>query len=104
MEITPGARLRSAVGATEVVVIKAPQGEGDLTCAGVPMVPRDDGASPAPSGSGDGAAGETILIGKRYSDESAGIEVLCTQGGEGPLAFGGITLTVNAPKPLPSSD
>ncbi len=103
MEITPGARLRSAVGATEVVVIKAPQGEGDLTCAGVPMVSREEGGSPPP-GSPDGAAGETILIGKRYSDESAGIEVLCTQGGDGPLAFGGITLTVNAPKPLPSSD
>ncbi len=103
MEITPGARLRSAVGATEVVVVKAPHGEGDLTCAGVPMVPRDD-AAPVASGPADAAGGEALLIGKRYSDESTGIEVLCTQGGDGPLAFAGITLTINAPKPLPSSD
>jgi hypothetical protein len=102
MEITPGARLRSAVGVTEVVVIKAPQGAGDLTCAGVPMVARDDGAQP--SGSADAAGDEATLIGKRYSEESSGIEVLCTQPGDGPLAFAGIVLTVNAPKPLPSSD
>ena len=102
MEITPGARLRSAVGATEVVVIKPPQSEGDLTCAGVPMVPRDDGASS--SSSPAAAPGEATIIGKRYSEESSGIEVLCSQAGDGPLAFGGVTLTVNAPKPLPASD
>jgi len=102
MEITPGARLRSAVGATEVVVIKPPQGEGVLTCAGVPMVPRDDGA--APSSPADAAEGEPTIIGKRYSEESSGIEVLCSQAGDGPLAFGGVVLTVNAPKPLPASD
>ncbi len=90
------------MGATEVVVIKPPQGEGDLTCAGVPMVPREDGAAPTPSA--DAAEGEATIIGKRYSEESSGIEVLCSQAGDGPLAFGGVVLTVNAPKPLPASD
>lgn len=44
------------------------------------------------------------LLGKRYSDEATGIELLCTKGGPGQLACDGRPLVVKAAKPLPSSD
>jgi hypothetical protein len=67
------------------------------------MVDRDevvDGAGPA----GSSVEGELVLIGKRYSEPTSGIEVLCTQAGPGPLAYNGQPLSANAPKPLPASD
>ncbi len=101
--MTPGVRLRSAVCATEVVVVRGPDRDLEMTCCGAPMV--ELGESPigdAPEGSpGDG---EPVLLGKRYSDESTGLEVLCTKAGAGPLACEGRPLVANAPKPLPSSD
>jgi hypothetical protein len=105
LKLTPGARLRSTVCGTEVVVVRAPEGNVDLTCCGAPMVDRDDGdgAGWAP-GAAPTAPGEGVLIGKRYSDQTSGIEVLCTKAGSGPLAYDGRPLAVNAPKPLPSSD
>jgi len=99
----PGTRLRSVACGTEVVVVRAPDCDLAITCCGAPMVERDEGTNDgAPDGSpGDGAP---VLIGKRYSDENTGLEVLCTKAGTGPLAYQGRPLTANAPKPLPSSD
>jgi hypothetical protein len=48
-------------------------------------------------------AGGTQL-GKRYADESSGIEVLCSKSGEGTLTLDGKPLEVKGAKPLPSSD
>jgi hypothetical protein len=48
-------------------------------------------------------AGPT-LIGKRYTDESGDLELLCTKGGEGALSEGEVLLSVKGAKPLPSSD
>jgi hypothetical protein len=45
-----------------------------------------------------------ILLGKRYADESSGLEVLCTKPGPGPLTVDGRPLEVKGPKPLPASD
>ncbi len=67
------------------------------------MMDRDevaDGAGPADSST----EGDPVLIGKRYSEPTSGIEVLCTQAGPGPLAYNGQPLSANAPKPLPASD
>ena len=100
----PGDRYRSTVCATEIVVIRAPQGEVDLRCGGAPMVPLDVGAdvrtvdNPNPTYAGG------TLLGKRYGDDDLGIEVLCTKEGVGSLSIGEILLTVRQPKPLPSSD
>ena len=44
------------------------------------------------------------LIGKRYVEESSGLEVLCTKSGQGQLALDGVALVLKTAKPLPSSD
>jgi hypothetical protein len=48
-------------------------------------------------------AGGTTL-GKRYVDESSGLEVLCTKAGTGTLTLDGTPLTLQGAKPLPASD
>jgi hypothetical protein len=101
MELKAGARLRSAVGDTELIVIRADRGAVVLTCGGVPVLDGDD-ASPRvampPGNEG------TILLGKRYVDEAGTLEVLCTKPGEGALAVDGQSLQLKSAKPLPSSD
>lgn len=103
MKLKPGARLRSPACTTEVVVVRAPQEEHDLTCCGAPMVDRDEGGD-APGPADSPGAGDPVLIGKRYVEPTSGIEVLCTQAGPGPLAYNGQPLSANTPKPLPASD
>jgi hypothetical protein len=99
-----GSRLKSAVGATEVIVVRAPKEDIELTCGGQPMVAGDAAvAGSAPGGAG-GDDSEVLLLGKRYADEEAGLEVLCTKGGPGPVQVNGRTLMVKGAKPLPSSD
>jgi hypothetical protein len=102
MKIPAGSRWKSAVCATEVVVVKPPKGEGELSCGGAPMLDlkaeRPPGAAPAA-----GAASGTQL-GKRYGDDASALELLCTKGGAGALAFDGRALEIRTVKPLPSSD
>jgi hypothetical protein len=43
-------------------------------------------------------------LGKRYSDDELGIELLCTKAGEGSLSVGETVLAVKGAKPLPASD
>lgn len=96
-----GDRLRSAVCATEVIVVRAPSGPVALTCGGEPMGPLPADAPARGSGlrAGDGAQ-----LGKRYADEDGGLELLVTKGGAGPLELDGVPLPVKQAKPLPSSD
>lgn len=101
MQLNPGQRLRSTSSEAEVIVIRAPSGEVDLTCAGAAMIPYDQGAEPAPPPL---AEAPPLLIGKRYSDDETTIELLCTRAGAGPLALNSRELTVKAAKPLPASD
>jgi len=100
--LQPGARLRSAVCTTEVLVIQAPAGAIALTCGGAPMLPID-AAPPAGGAPAEGAAGGT-QIGKRYTNEAGDLELLCTKAGAGSLAVDGALLAVKGAKPLPSSD
>ncbi len=99
--LRPGARLRSVTCTTEVVVVRA-AGDVDLRCGGEPMVDVGDGSKAA----GEPAAGfdQGTQIGKRYRDEAAGIEVLCTKAGSGSISIGEAVLTVQGAKPLPASD
>lgn len=96
-----GARLRSSVCSTEVMVIALPAAAVELTCGGAPMVPVSE--KPAGGSIAPGAAGGTKL-GKRYVNDAADLEVLCTKGGEGALAAGGVLLKEKEAKKLPSSD
>jgi desulfoferrodoxin-like iron-binding protein len=44
------------------------------------------------------------LLGKRYKCEVCGTEVLCTKAGEGAVICCNKEMTVQVPKPIPSSD
>jgi len=102
MEVKAGSRLRSATDATEVVVVKVTSGEVDLRFGGHPMVPI--GQEP-PAGLVPESGLETgTQVGKRYAEESTGIEVLCTKAGPGSLSLGAEPLTIKGAKALPSSD
>lgn len=95
-----GGRFKSATSDAQVMVIKAPAGEFELSCGGAPMVvvgaPETGVQAPAD-------AGET-LIGKRYVNHDESLELLCTKGGKGTLELDGVALAIKQAKQLPSSD
>src|SRR5580658_10094859 len=100
MRASVGARLASTVCETEVIVIRAPDGEVDLECGGAPMVAA---GSPGAHGRTLPAAddGDGTLVGKRYIDSGHALEVLCTKSGRGTLGIGGSPLTIRPPTNLP---
>ena len=98
----PGTRLRSAVCATEVVVIAAPPADIALTCGGAPLLAEGEQASLGAALDADAVGG--TLLGKRYANASGELELLCVKLGQGSLACDGVALLVKGAKPLPSSD
>jgi hypothetical protein len=96
-----GARFKSAVCDTQVMVIKAPAGDYDLFCGGALMIAPTAAAS---AGAPDAAHAGGTLIGKRYVNADESIELLCTKGGQGALSLNGTPLEVKQAKQLPSSD
>jgi len=99
--IKPGLKLKSAVCAAEVMVIKAPA-DATLTCGGAPMLGQKDAA---PAGSViDANQKAGCQVGKRYVNEDQSLEVLCVKAGEGSLACNGVALVSKESKKLPSSD
>jgi hypothetical protein len=101
-ELTVGKRLHSTACRTEIIVIRAPHPQIELSCAGAPMAAVDAARSATNSGSAED--GDGVVLGKRYLDEQTGLEVLCTKAGTGPLAADGRPLVVKAAKALPASD
>lgn len=97
-----GARFKSAVCDTQVMVVKAPPGEHQLGCGGVDMLGGT--ATAAEGASLDAALSGGTLIGKRYVNEDESLELLCTKGGQGTLTLNGTALDVKQAKQLPSSD
>jgi hypothetical protein len=98
----PGTRMRSAVCATEVVVIAAPKEDIVLSCGGAPLLEEGEAA---PAGVAlDASAAEGTQLGKRYTNEAGSLELLCVKRGEGSLACAGVALQIKGAKPLPSSD
>ena len=102
MELRPGQKLRSAVSEAQVVVVRAPSAPVDLACGGAPLLAEGD----EPDGTAvlDPSLGDGPLLGKRYADDEAGLEVLCTRAGEGGLTVDGRPLALKGAKPLPASD
>ncbi|MQW77596.1 hypothetical protein GHK92_17125 [Nocardioides sp. dk4132] len=95
MSLTAGARLKTTTSALEVVVVTPPSIDEQLLAAGEPMA-----ADVTPGPAGDA----TYAIGKRYVEETSGIEVLVVKPGPGPLTIGGNELAMKVAKPLPASD
>jgi hypothetical protein len=100
-QLKPGTRIKSAVCATELMVIQAPAGEVDVCCGGAPMLGITD---PKPERAIDPNLKAGTQIGKRYVDAAGTLELLCTKAGEGTLALGSTPLVLKEAKPLPASD
>jgi hypothetical protein len=102
MELKPGTRLRSVVCSTEVIVVRSGGDAPDLRCGGYPLVAADEWqASELEIRSG---YEEGTMLGKRYTDESKALELLCLKAGAGSLSLGDTLLQLSGAKPLPASD
>ncbi len=101
-QLTVGSRLRSAVCATEVMVVAAPDGDLEITCGGTAMIGADDEVPEGGSPAADAADG--TALGKRYTSAAGDLELLCIKPGEGSLGADGELLVLKDAKPLPSSD
>jgi len=102
MPLKPGARLRSQVDATEVIVVRAPSVDVEVACGGHPMIDikqaPTEGLTAVPGSGG-------VQIGKRYTwSEDDGLELLVTKPGSSALSIDGVELVVKDAKPLPASD
>ncbi len=101
-QLKAGARLKSAVCATEVIVIAAPAGGADVQCGGAAMLAAGD--QPPAGVELDPGSSVGTTLGKRYVSASGDLELLCTKPGKGSLAVAGAPLVLKEAKPLPSSD
>jgi hypothetical protein len=99
VKLRAGQTLHSAVDATTVVVIRAPDDDVAVTCGEVEMLESAPASPPEGAAAGDGTQ-----LGKRYVDEAGAIELLCTKAGTATLAVGGTPLGLKEAKPLPASD
>jgi hypothetical protein len=99
--VKPGDHLRSRACTTEVIVVRAPSIDAEISCGGEPMAKNEAVASPA---AGAAAGGPGTLLGKRYADEEAGIELLCVKAGSGQISVDGRLLSPRGARPLPASD
>ena len=103
VELKAGARFKSSVCETQVMVVKAPAGEHDLRCGGAPMLAAA-AAAVSDTGTLDPTYAAGTLIGKRYVNGDESVELLCTKGGKGALVLDGTPLAIKQAKQLPSSD
>jgi hypothetical protein len=100
-DLVPGKRLRSNVGDTEIIVVRSPATQVELSCGGQLMT-ANLGAAAAATTSTD--VNDTVL-GKRYVDTDTGnSKLLCTKPGPGVLTADARQLTIKAPTALPASD
>ena len=100
VKIKAGTKLYSAVCDTQIMVLRVPADDLDVTCGGLPMQTQET----TEKSSMTDKAGEGSLVGKRYVDEAETMEFLCTRGGSGNISVDGIALKVKQAKRLPSSD
>ncbi len=101
-KLKPGNRMRSAVCATEVMIVAAPDADVEVCCGGATMLDIAEKPAGGQEIAADAAGG--TQLGKRYVNETGDLEVLCTKPGDGSLSTGGAALTIKGAKPLPSSD
>jgi hypothetical protein len=102
MILRSGQKLHSAVCDAQVVVVRAPATEVDVGCGGAPLL--EEGQEAAGAATLDTSLGDGPQLGKRYADDDAGLELLCTRGGTGALTLDGRPLALKGAKPLPASD
>jgi hypothetical protein len=98
MKLRVGQTLSSTVDGTSLIVVRCSDADVTLTCGGAEM-----GEQPALAGGPSGGPGG-LLLGKRYSADALGLEVLCVRPGAEPVAVDGTPLEQKTAKPLPASD
>lgn len=101
-EMKPGTRLKSVVCTGEAMVVKAPEGDLELTCGGVAMSTESEVTVDSSNASSEHMY--ECLIGKRYVNAEETIELLCVKAGEGSFGNEGQMLMGKETKKLPSSD
>jgi hypothetical protein len=104
VELKPGTRLRSVTDSTEVIIVRAPGEPLDVRCGGQPMVPIGPDTTETEVTTVEAGFDGGTQVGKRYTAEGSGVELLCTKAGTGSLSLGTDLLVVQGAKPLPSSD
>lgn len=102
MRMKVGARYRSQVCETEMIVVRALPGDVDLTVGGHPVI--DLKSDPTPGLTVKEGTDTGSPVGKRFTDASGKLELLITKAGVGGLALDGELLPLKETKPLPSSD
>ena len=100
VQIKAGTKLFSAVCDTQIMVLRVPADDLDVTCGGLPMQTEEAAEKSSMSGGG----GEGRRVGERCGDEAETIEFLCARGGEGNISVNGVALEIKQAKRLPSSD
>ncbi len=103
MQVRIGIRLRSQVDSTEVILTRVGATEVDLRCGGHELISISEVAAEIREATAEPAQ-QSPLIGKRYSDEPSGLELLCVKSGQHRLTADGRPMPQNAPRPLPASD
>ena len=96
----PGIKLSSTVCKTQIMVLRVPAQELEITCGGAPMQIGD----PDDLRTIDAELSGGTLVGKRYVDEGESMEFLCTRGGDGTVFVNATALGIKQAKQLPSSD
>src|SRR5580704_7866230 len=86
MEFRAGARFKSTVCSTEILIVKSPKDSASLKCGGVEMIPITQEPPPDVFRADDARGG--TLLGKRYVSDDGEFEVLCNKSGECSLEFG----------------
>jgi hypothetical protein len=95
-----GAKLKSVTCEVQVMIIRGPPGEHELSCGGAPMTgPADEGSAALDADKAEGTA-----MGRRYVNGDETLELLCVKGGAGTLYLDGVKLEPKQAKALPSSD
>ena len=102
MQLKIGARYRSQVCQTEIIVVRPLPGEADLTCGGHPVIDLKE--TPAAGLSLKEGADTGNALGKRYTDASGVLEILVTKPGKGTLSDAGQPLPLRESRQLPASD
>ena len=99
-----GQQMQSLVCSGKVIVLRAPKDETVvLSCGGVPMVDANSAGAQDKQNADPTLLGGSVM-GKRYVDADAGVQLLCVTAGEGTLTVDGRPLVIEAVKQLPSSD
>tara|TARA_B110000444_G_C18767253_1_gene560654 strand:- start:489 stop:800 length:312 start_codon:yes stop_codon:yes gene_type:complete len=102
VEIKPGVRVKSAICATEMMIVKATSENLDIRCGGEPVIEMTAEGNSGTDIPSDFTGG--TQVGKRYVNEEESIEILCTKAGDGALSQGKVVLGIKESKALPSSD